>query len=165
MKELKRLHIYAGEAPSQTILTMEEVFDLMGQRLREGLKLNIELKTSVFPYPGIEEKIVELVHRKCTSETAANIVYSSFYTLSLERIRGLEPEARIGILDEKVSNCLFKCRCAASILERDGPPKGTAGRLSGAGLADRTPVSGEAHRRQTGSGGAGTAGDYRCIFE
>ena len=117
LKELKRLHIYAGEAPSQTILTMEELFDLMGQRLREGLKLNIELKTSVFPYPGIEEKIVELVHRKCTSETAANIVYSSFYTLSLERIRGLEPEARIGILDEKVSNCLFKCRgCGADAL-------------------------------------------------
>lgn len=108
LAELKRLHIYAGEAPCQSILTMSEVFELMEQRLKEGMRLNIELKTGVYPYPGLEEKLVELAHRKCTSEAAANIVYSSFYALSLEKLRKLEPEAEIGILDWKASDCLFK---------------------------------------------------------
>ena len=37
-------------------------------------------------------------------------IYSSFYTRSLERIRNLQPEASIGILDMKVSDCLYKKR-------------------------------------------------------
>ena len=61
LSELKRLHIYADEGPSQSILTMSEV--------------------------------------------------------SLEKIRRLEPEAEIGILDEKVSDCLFKLKgCGADAL-------------------------------------------------
>ncbi|MCI8852953.1 MAG: hypothetical protein HFI32_05535 [Lachnospiraceae bacterium] len=114
LTELKRLHIYADENPSQCILTMEEVFDLAEQRLKTGLKLNIELKTSVYPYPGIEEKILELVHKKGRAE---NVVYSSFYTLSLERVRRLDPKAEIGVLDGKVSDCMFKLKgCQADAL-------------------------------------------------
>ena len=60
---------------------MEEVLDLTEQRCKTGMKLNIELKTNVYAYPGIEEKIVELIYKKGLQE---NIVYSSFYTLSLE---------------------------------------------------------------------------------
>lgn len=60
---------------------------------------------------------MELVHRKCTSDVAENIVYSSFYALSLEKIRRLEPKAEIGVLDWKVSDCLFKLRgCGADAL-------------------------------------------------
>lgn len=114
LAELKKLHIYADENPSQTIPTMEEVLDLTGQRCRVGMKINIELKTNVYSYPGIEEKIVELVHKRGLQES---IVYSSFYTLSLERIRQLDQEAEIGILDNKVSECLFKLRgCGADAL-------------------------------------------------
>ena len=107
LSELKRLHIYADEGPSQTILTMEEVFNLVAERLKTGLKLNIELKTSVFPYTGIEEKLVELVHKKGGAD---QVVYSSFYALSLEKIRRLEPKAEIAVLDGKVSDCLFKLK-------------------------------------------------------
>lgn len=114
LAELKRLHIYAGTDLSQSVPTMEEVLDLIGQRLKAGLKLNIELKTSVFPYPGIEEKIVDLIQKRGLQES---IVYSSFYTLSLERIRQLDPQAEIGILDSKVSECLFKAKgCRADAL-------------------------------------------------
>lgn len=114
LAELKRLHIYADLNPSQTIPTMEEVLDLLEQRCKEGMKINIELKTSVYPYPGIEEKIVELIDSKGMQES---IVYSSFYTLSLERIRELVPDAEIGILDRKVSECLFKLKgCGANAL-------------------------------------------------
>lgn len=117
LAELKRLHIYAGGGPVQSILTMDEVFDLTEQRRKAGMKLNIELKTSVYPYPGIEEKLMELVHRKCVPETAGNIVYSSFYALSLEKIRKLEPKAEIGVLDTRASDCLFKAKgCGADAL-------------------------------------------------
>lgn len=114
LSELKKLHIYADINPCQTIPTMEEVLDLLEQRCKEGMKINIELKTSIYPYPGIEEKIVELIHRR---ELQESIVYSSFYTLSLERIRELVPDAEIGILDSKVSECLFKLKgCGANAL-------------------------------------------------
>lgn len=114
LPELKKLHIYAGEYPSQTIPTMEEVLDLTEQRCKTGMKLNIELKTNVYAYPGIEEKIVELIYKKGLQE---NIVYSSFYTLSLEKIRQLDSRAEIGILDNRVSECMFKLKgCGANAL-------------------------------------------------
>lgn len=114
LTELKRLHIYADINPSQEVPTMEEVLDLLEPSCKEGLKINIELKTSVYSYPGIEEKIVELIHNRGLQE---NIVYSSFYTLSLEKIRQLDAQAEIGILDRKASECLFKLKgCGANAL-------------------------------------------------
>lgn len=114
LAELRKLHIYADASPSQTIPTMDEVFDLTEEKLKSGLKINIELKTSVYPYPGIEEKIVELVHKRGLEDS---IVYSSFYALSLDRIRQLEPTAEIAVLDHKVSDCLFKLKgCGANAL-------------------------------------------------
>ncbi len=107
LTELKRLHIYAGEAPSQFIPTMEEVFGVIEEKTQAGMKLNIELKTGTFPYPGIEEKIVELVYKWGLQKS---VVYSSFYALSLERIRKLDPSAEIGVLDGRVSDCLYKLR-------------------------------------------------------
>lgn len=114
LAELKRLHIYADVNVSQEIPTMEEVLDLAESRCKDGMKINIELKTSIYPYPGIEEKIVELIHRRGLQES---IVYSSFYTLSLEKIRQLDSQAEIGILDKKTSECLFKLKgCGANAL-------------------------------------------------
>ncbi len=105
LTELKRLHIYADEAPSQFIPTMDEVFDVMEKGIKTGMKLNIELKTGVCPYPGIEEKIVELVYKRGFQKS---VVYSSFSALSLERIRKLDPAAETGVLDSRVSDCLYK---------------------------------------------------------
>lgn len=113
--ELRKLHIYADINPSQQIPTMDEVFDLIEPRLKTGMKLNIELKNSVYPYLGMEEKIVELVHKR---KLEKSIVYSSFYAKSLEKIRQMDEETEIGILDSKVSDCLYKLRggCGAQAL-------------------------------------------------
>ncbi len=105
LKEIKKLHIYADSHPCQSIPTVDEVFDLLERRLKSDMKLNIELKTGVWSYPGIEEKIIELVHQRGLQKS---IVYSSFYALSLERIRKLDPFAEIGILDNRISDCLYK---------------------------------------------------------
>ncbi|MDD6812672.1 MAG: glycerophosphodiester phosphodiesterase family protein [Lachnospiraceae bacterium] len=115
LAELKKLHIYADVNPSQKIPTIEEVFDLVEPRLKTGMKLNIELKNSVYPYPGMEEKITELVHKR---EIEKAVVYSSFYAKSLEKLRQLDKDAEIGILDVKASDCLYKLKggCGAVAL-------------------------------------------------
>ncbi len=115
LSEIKRLHIYAGANPSQQIPTMEETLDLLKDRMKDGLKLNIELKNSVYPYVGMEEKIVELIGRYGLQK---NVVYSSFSALSLEKLRQIDKEAEIGILDTKVSDCLYKLKggCGAQAL-------------------------------------------------
>lgn len=115
LSELKRLKIAAEKGQTERIPTMEEVLDLLEPRLREGLQINIELKNSVVPYEGMEEKIISLIQERGLQE---NIVYSSFSALSLEKVRRLEPEARIGILDSKISDCLYKLKggCGADDL-------------------------------------------------
>lgn len=115
LAELKKLHIYSDINPSQQIPTIDEVFDLIEPRLQTGMKLNIELKNSVYPYPGMEEKIIELVHKRGLEKA---IVYSSFYAKSLEKVSELDQDAEIGILDSKVSDCLYKLKggCGAQAL-------------------------------------------------
>lgn len=54
--ELRKLRIDAGSNdPVQIVPTMEEVLDLLEKQLRTGLKLNIELKNSIYPYDNIEK--------------------------------------------------------------------------------------------------------------
>ncbi len=115
LAELKKLHIYADDNPTQTIPTMEEVLDLLETRLKSGLKLNIELKNSIYPYEGMEEKIVELVHKKGVQDS---IVYSAFYAKSLAKLRELDADAELGILDTKTSDCMYKIKggCGATAL-------------------------------------------------
>ena len=115
LAELKKLRIDAGEGKWEQIPQMEEVLDLLKDKLKSGLLLNIELKNSVFPYEGMEEKILNLVRQYGVKE---RVIYSSFYALSLERIKTLESGAKTGILDTKVSDCLYKLkgRCGADAL-------------------------------------------------
>lgn len=115
LQEIKKLHIYAGSCASQSIPTMDEVFELLEPKLKEGLKLNIELKNGVYPYEGMEEMIVEMVHKRGLQNM---VVYSSFYARSLAKIRELDADAEIGILDRRVSDCLYKLKggCGAMAL-------------------------------------------------
>ena len=115
LKELKTLHIRTGKTEPEYIPTMREVFELLLPRLSEykkedkkrDFRLNIELKNSIYPYPGMEQKIVDMVHEFGVQEV---IVYSSFYAKSLMIVHDLEPDAEIGVLDGKASNCLYKAK-------------------------------------------------------
>lgn len=115
LSQIKKLHIYADDHPAQSIPTIAEVLDLLEPQIKSGLKLNIELKNSVYPYYGMEEKIVELVRRRGLQDS---VVYSSFYAGSLEKIKKLDPDAELGILDSRVSDCLYKLKggCGAAAL-------------------------------------------------
>lgn len=63
----------------------------------------------------MEQKIIELVHKRGLQRS---IVYSSFSALSLERIKKIDDKAELGILDRKVSDCLYKLKggCGAVAL-------------------------------------------------
>lgn len=103
LKELKKLNIY----PEQKIPTMEEVFDLIGDRLNSGMKLNIELKNSRNAYYGMEEKIVDMVAKKNLEKS---IVYSSFYAKSIQTLKKIEVPSELAILDNRVSDCMYKLK-------------------------------------------------------
>lgn len=115
LANLKRLKIDAGNGVYKQIPTMEEVIDLLEDCMKKGMKLNIELKNSVFRYEGMEEKIISFIENRNLSDS---VIYSSFYAKSLEKIRELQPNASLGILDAKVSDCLYKLRggCGANAL-------------------------------------------------
>lgn len=115
LAELKEFRIDAGNGVYERIPTIEEVLDLLEDKMRRGLKLNIELKNSKIPYEGIEQKIVDLIHNRGLQES---VVYSSFSALSLEKIHKMDKEAELGILDRKVSDCLYKLKggCGAVAL-------------------------------------------------
>ena len=103
LEELKKLKIDSVNGEIERIPTINEVLDLLGPAMRKGLKLNIELKTSIYPYIGIEKKIVELVKERGLTE---HIVWSSFSALSLPIVRELLPDADIGMLADRVSDCM-----------------------------------------------------------
>lgn len=121
-EELKEFVIDEG-ITDERIPTIDEVLDLICDRIQadkekgksEKFMLNIELKNSVYPCPGMEDQIVSLIHNKGLQE---HVVYSTFYAKSLERLHELDPRAELGILDSKVSDCLYKIRggCKATAL-------------------------------------------------
>ncbi|MGI5850766.1 MAG: glycerophosphodiester phosphodiesterase [Clostridiales bacterium] len=76
----------------QSIPTLRDVFELLEDW--EGL-LNIEVKSGPIFYPGIEEKLVDMVKR---SNFRGRIIFSSFNHYSLRDIKALDPAMEIGLL-------------------------------------------------------------------
>ena len=96
LKELKSYN-YNRTHPEYefaAIPTMREVFELIKPT---DLIINIELKTGIFFYPSIEEKILAL-----TAEFGMEdrVIYSSFNHYSILRMRKLAPELKCGLLTD-----------------------------------------------------------------
>lgn len=79
---------------STRVPTLKEVVDLLIARNYRGV-LDIELKTDKEDYPGIEEKVSQLMTSQQWSFTYR---YSSFNMESLARIHRLEPEIPIDFI-------------------------------------------------------------------
>ncbi|MCR5230012.1 MAG: glycerophosphodiester phosphodiesterase [Solobacterium sp.] len=76
------------------IPTLEEVLALV----KPGkMIINIELKTGIFFYPGIEEKVVALVKQYGMED---RVIYSSFNHYSAKHIHDIDPGARTAFLYE-----------------------------------------------------------------
>ncbi len=113
--QIRKLAIKTDGGKAERIPSMHEVLDVVQCKMEQGMMLNIELKNSEIPYDGMEERILKLIAERGLQDT---IVYSSFYARSLEKIRNCEPDAMIGVLDVKVSDCMYKMNggCGANAL-------------------------------------------------
>ncbi len=105
LAELKTLRIQTGKEQAERIPTMDEVFQMLFSYLKNGLQLNIELKNSNVSYEGMEERILDMAARYGLQE---HILYSSFYAKSLVLLSEMDANARIAILDNKLSDCMYK---------------------------------------------------------
>ncbi len=103
--QLRQLRIDAGEGKREKIPSIREVLDFLQNTMAQGMLLNIELKNSMIPYEGMEDKMLDLVNRRGLQKA---VIFSSFYVRSLERIYKQEPLISVGILDTNVSDCFYK---------------------------------------------------------
>ena len=78
--------------PPTRIPLLADVLDMFSQT---GLEVNIEIKSGVVIYPGIEQEILDIVNRAGMSR---HVCYSSFNHYSLLAIRQIEPHALIAPL-------------------------------------------------------------------
>ncbi len=74
------------------IPTLEEVYELLKPT---GLTVNVEFKTGIFWYRGIEEKVLDLTAKMGMED---RVIYSSFNHYTLTHIRRGKPDAETGLL-------------------------------------------------------------------
>lgn len=89
---------FKGECAVQRIPTLEEYFSLV--RDRDFLS-NIELKTAIFEYEGIERIVIDLARAYGLSD---RVILSSFNHYTLLRCKAIAPELPCGLL--------YECRIA-----------------------------------------------------
>ncbi|RUS55537.1 hypothetical protein QI30_11455 [Kurthia sp. 3B1D] len=85
---------YDGTWEAERIPTLRQVLTLH-QKYPQVI-VNIELKTNVYAYDGIEQKVLALVDELKTP----HVIYSSFHLPTILRIRDIAPAAKIAWLIE-----------------------------------------------------------------
>lgn len=99
LKELKLLHLKElGKEDHYiyTIPTLREVYELVKPY---HILVNVELKTGIFPYKGIEQKVLHLTEEMGMED---RVLYSSFNHQTLLRLKAIRPEARTAMLIQDV---------------------------------------------------------------
>ncbi len=94
LRELKDLsfHNQMEQYQGVKLPTLREVLELV----KPGkMEVNIELKTGIFWYPGIEEKTMKIVK---DMGMAGRVVYSSFNHYSVQKVRSLDAQAETAYL-------------------------------------------------------------------
>lgn len=92
--QLRRLSAGKGHPgyADERIPLLEEVLEWIAPT---GLKLNIELKNGIIPYPDMEEKAVRLVRRY---NMEYRVIFSSFNHYSIAKLAGIAPDIEPAIL-------------------------------------------------------------------
>lgn len=113
-EELKKFDVsfkFAGQCEPQHIPTLREYFELVKDK---DIVTNIELKTGIFEYTGIEKKVWDLIQEFNLKE---KIIISSFNHHSVMRMKELCPDIKCGFLTESwliqpghyVKSCGVEC--------------------------------------------------------
>ena len=76
------------------IPTLREYMELVKDK---DIITNIELKTGVFEYPGIEEKVYSMIQEYGLKD---KMIISSFNHFSILRMKALDPTIKCGLLEE-----------------------------------------------------------------
>ncbi len=85
---------YAGLVPFQRIPTLREYFELVKDW---DICSNIELKTGVYEYPGIEQAVYNLIQEYHMED---KVIISSFNHHSVMRMKAIDPAIPCGFLSE-----------------------------------------------------------------
>lgn len=97
LAEIKELDAGA-KFPTKSIFaavpTFTEVLALLAEKNFSGI-LNVEIKTDVLEYPGIEEALAAVVSRR---KVDFQMIFSSFRLSTLEAFHGLVPEAELAYI-------------------------------------------------------------------
>ncbi|EAA0350749.1 glycerophosphodiester phosphodiesterase [Listeria monocytogenes] len=91
LSEVKKLVIGKRFFRKIRVPTLEEIFKLVSG---SDIILNIELKTDVFEYEGIEQKVLKLAEKF----PQVKRMYSSFNPDTLVRLRELDPTAKLALI-------------------------------------------------------------------
>ena len=92
LKQVDASYRYRGLVPAQHIPTLREYFELVK---KEPLVTNIELKTGILTYPGIEQKTWDLIKEYHLED---RILISSFNHHSILRMKTIAPDLCYGLL-------------------------------------------------------------------
>lgn len=108
LAELKAMKISAGEGKYTTIPTLSEVLTLLKPYCeKNGLLINIELKTSVVRYKGIEKDTYDMVKAYGMEKY---IVWSSFLEESVSCISKIDADAKTACLAVSNEECIAMAR-------------------------------------------------------
>ncbi|MGX9290126.1 glycerophosphodiester phosphodiesterase [Bacillus sp. A015] len=86
-------HSFYEETGAVSIPLLEEVLELVAQQ--SSLIINIELKNSIYRYPGIEEKVKEQIEH---FQIEDRVLVSSFHHGSLALFHKLMPQIELAVL-------------------------------------------------------------------
>jgi len=112
LAEIKNIAIPANDGKYCSIPTLEEVLVMIKPYCESrGILINIELKTSIIRYDGIESKAYEIV-RKYGMEQY--IVWSSFLAESVDIIKKIDRDAKTAVLAMSIEECISMARDTAA---------------------------------------------------
>ena len=94
LTELKKFN-FSNPHPEYGFAEIPTLEELLAMIKPTDLTLNIELKTNMIYYDGLEEKTASLVKRYGMDE---RVIYSSFNHYSLQKLKKQFPEVQIGLL-------------------------------------------------------------------
>lgn len=94
LKKFDASYIYRGQMGFNKIPTLREYFELIKDT---DIVTNIELKTGINEYLGIEKKVWDMI---CEYNLADRVIISSFNHYSILRMKAIAPKIKCGLLSE-----------------------------------------------------------------
>lgn len=94
LAELKELNVNLSHPEYETVRipTLREVYELLKPT---GLKINVELKTGIVFYEGLDKKVLDLTKEMGMED---RVWYSSFNHYTVKHLKELDPTVKTGIL-------------------------------------------------------------------